>query len=190
MPAIEEELREAISYRNEMAVELASNLLFLASEDGIHSERGDEPWGIAQNRGIINGRYQKVATDIEALTAVILQRAGVPWDALAAPAGISKQALHRRLGSRGDALFAKSLRQSDERETDPRALIRSLRKAQHADDWEELDAARLSLPMRSGDLIGELVGLPRSEDILTAPTQFAATLAELRKIPLWWHSRE
>jgi hypothetical protein len=34
MPAIEDELREAISYRNEMAVELASNLLLLASENG------------------------------------------------------------------------------------------------------------------------------------------------------------
>ena len=85
MPAIEEELREAISFRNEIAVDLASSLLFLASEDG-----ESEPWMIARGRGIINGRYGKVATDIEALTAVILQRAGVPWDALAAPTGISK----------------------------------------------------------------------------------------------------
>jgi hypothetical protein len=184
MPGIEEELREAISYRNEMAVALAAQLFSLASQNGVPSVAIDAT-------GVLNQRYYSQRhSDIEALTAVILQRAGVPWDALAAPTRISKQALHRRLGSRGDALFAKSLRQSDERETDPRALIRSLRKAQHADDWEELDAARLSLPMRSGDLIGELVGLPRSEDILTAPTQFAATLAELRKIPLWWHSRE
>jgi hypothetical protein len=185
MPAIEEELREAISYRNEMAVELASNLLFLASEDGIHSERGDEPWGIAQNRGIINGRYQKVATDIEALTAVILQRAGVPWDALAAPAGISKQALHRRLGSRGEALFAESL-ESGQRETDPRALIRSLHKAERAHDWEELQEALWSVPWHSAVLISNLVRLPMLEDILMAPTQFAEFLAELRKHPRWW----
>jgi hypothetical protein len=107
MPAIEEELREAISYRNEMAVELACNLLGLASENG-----DSEPWVIRGGGGIINGRYNKLTTDIEALTAVILQRAGVPWDALAAPTEVSKQALHRRLGSRGEALFAESLRES------------------------------------------------------------------------------
>jgi hypothetical protein len=181
MPAIEEELREAISYRNEMAVELASSLLLLASENG-----DSEPSAIRDGRGIINGRYYKLATDIEALTAVILHRAGVPWDALAAPTEVSKQALHRRLGSRGEALFAESLRESHERETDPRALIRSLRKAKRARDSRETQEVLNPLPLQSDSLILNLVTLPMPEDILWAPTQLAATLSELRKIPQWW----
>jgi hypothetical protein len=47
-----------------------------------------------------------------------------------------------------------------------------------------------SLPMQTEDLILYLVGLPMPEDILRAPTQFAATLSDLRKIPRWWWSDE
>lgn len=182
MPTIEEELRQAISYRNELAVELANRLLFLAG--------AAEPWLSIVEGGIINGRYAEAATDIEALTAVILQRAGMPWDAMAARAEISKQALHRRLGSRGEALFAESLRKSVERETDPRVLIRALRKAQRAHRLKERDEALTPLPLQSWLLVELLAELPRPEDILTAPTQLAATLAELRKIPRWWWSDE
>lgn len=181
MPAIEDELREAISYRNEMAVELASNLLLLASENG-----DSEPPMIRDGRGIINGYYYKLATDIEALTAVILQRAGVPWDALAAPTGVSKQALHRRLGSRGEALFAQALRESHERETDPRALVRSLRRAKRARDSRAQEEVRNPLPLLSDILIFILTTLPTPEDILWAPTQLAATLSDLRNVPRWW----
>jgi hypothetical protein len=183
MPAIEEELLEAISYRNEMAVELGSLLLRLASENG-----ESEPQIIRDARGIINGGYGKFATDIEALTAVILQRAGVSWDVLAAPTEVSKQALHRRLGPRGEALFATALQH--ERETDPRALTRSLRKAERADDWRELFEVLTSMPYQSRELIENLVRLPKPRDILTAPTQFAVRLSELRKIPRWWGSLE
>jgi hypothetical protein len=89
-----------------MVVELASSLLFLA-------ESAEPRLGLLYG-GIINGRYDKIVTDIEALTAVILQRAGMTWDAMVARVDISKQALHRRLGSRGEALFAESLRLSDQ----------------------------------------------------------------------------
>ncbi|MGH3632726.1 MAG: hypothetical protein ACRDTS_01220 [Mycobacterium sp.] len=180
MPAVEEELREAISYRNEMAVELANGLLFLAG----HAE----PWLSLLEGGIISGRYHKIVTDIEALTAVILQRAGMPWDAMAARADISKQALHRRLGSRGEALFAESLRESDWRTTDPRALKRSLRKAERANDYLEQMHAVHSLPVRSADLVWHLARRTEPDDILTAPTKFAARLSELRTIPRWWWS--
>jgi hypothetical protein len=183
MPAIEEELRQAITYRNEMAVELASDLLRLASEDG------GRMWPmLGTDGGIINGRYDKRATDIEALTAVILQRAGMPWDAMAAPAEISKQALHRRLGSRGEALFAESLRESDDRETDPEELTRCLFVVEDAQDWEEEDEALRPVPWQSRKLILNLVRLPMPEDILWAPTQLAARLSELRKVPRWWLS--
>ena len=178
MPAIEEELREAITYRNEMAVELARGLLFLA-------ERAN-PWLSIGEGAIIDGRYGKIVTDIEALTAVILQRAGMSWDAMAARTAISKQALHRRLGSRGEALFAQSLQESDQREPSPRALIRFLHKAERAHDWDELREVLGPLPLKSEDLIFQLVTLPKPEDILWAPTQFAASLSELRKIPRWW----
>ena len=64
-------------------------------------------------------------------------------------------------------------------------LIRALRKAEGAHDLEELDEV-LRLPLESWVLIELLVGLPKSEDILSAPTKFAARLSELRKIPRWW----
>jgi hypothetical protein len=182
MPAIEEELRQAISYRNEMAVDLASDLLRLASVDGANM------WPMFGSDSIINGHYDERATDIEALTAVILQRAGMPWDAMAAPAEVSKQALHRRLGSRGETLFAESLRRSDDRETDPEELTRCLLEAQDTENWEELDEALRSVPWHSRDLISYLVRLPLPEDILWAPTQLAARLSELRKVPRWWWS--
>jgi hypothetical protein len=175
---------DAISYRNEMAVELASDLLRVASENG------SEGWVSRDGRGVINGGYAKRATDIEALTAVILQRAGVPWDALAAPAEVSKQALHRRLGPRGEALFAESLLRSDQRETDPQALTEALLEAETTQGWEELEKALRSVPWHSGDLIRYLVRLPIPEDILWAPTQLAATLSELRNVPRWWWSSE
>jgi hypothetical protein len=180
VPAIEEELRKAISYRNEMAVELASDLLRVAVEDG------SAGWVSTDGRGIINGRFAQRATDIEALTAVILQRSGVPWDALAAPAEVSKQALHRRLGPRGEALFAESLRMSDQRETDPQKLTEYLFEAESADDLVELQEALAPLPWQSGGLIWNLVMQPLPEDILGAPTELAAKLVELRKIPRWW----
>lgn len=186
MPTIEEELRQAISYRSEMAVDLAHSLLRLASEDGEYVMPV-----IGGEGGVINGHYGKLAADIEALTAVILQRAGMPWEALAAPAEISKQALHRRLRSRGEALFAESLRESDQRETDPRALTRYLRKAERvAHDWDKLREVLRPLPYLSEDLISDLLRLPKPADILSAPAQLAATLAELRNVPRWWWSSE
>jgi hypothetical protein len=164
-------------------VELASDLLRVASESG----KGE--WAISRDgMGIINGRYARRATDVEALTAVILQRAGVPWDALAAPAEVSKQALHRRLGPRGEALFAESLRESDQRITNPRALIRFLHKAEQAQYLEELSEVLRPLQLHSEDLIFHLVELPMPEDILWAPTQLAERFSELRKIPRWWWS--
>jgi len=183
MPAIEEELRQAISYRSEMAVELAYSLLRLASEDGEY----ELPVLSGEGGGIINGDYAKRAADIEALTAVILQRAGMPWEALAARAEITKQALHRRLHARGEALFAESLRQSDQRETDPRALIPFLRKAERvAHDWGKLREVLRPLPHHSEDLILYLFMMPKPADILRAPAQLAATLSELRHVPRWW----
>jgi hypothetical protein len=175
---MEEELRQAISYRSEMAVHLAHSLLLLASEDGeyvLPTISGDD--------GIINGYYARLATDIEALTAVILQRAGVPWDALAG-LEVSKQALHRRLRARGEALFAESLRESDQRETDPKVLIRSLRKAERG------GGVLRPLPFLSQALISALVELPKPADILRAPAKLAATLSELRHVPRWWWSWE
>jgi hypothetical protein len=186
MPAIEEELRQAISYRSEMAVDLAHTLLLLASEDGEYVLPT-----ISGDGGIINGRYAQLATNIEALTAVILQRAGVPWDALAAPTEVTKQALHRRLRARGEALFAESLRESDQRETDPKALIRALREAERvAHDSDGRGRVLRSLPFYSQDLISHLVRLPKPADILRAPAQLAATLSELRNVPRWWWNLE
>jgi hypothetical protein len=185
MASLEEELREAISYRNEMAVEVAYGLLLLGSEDGT-----GEPQFIVNGKEIINGGYARRVVDIEALTAVILQRAGVPWDALAAPTAISKQALHRRLCSRGESLFTESLQESKWREPNPRTLIRLLHKAERTRNWEELDEVLRPLPVHSKQLIFNLVKLPMPEDILAAPPRLAANLLELKKIPQWWWGGE
>lgn len=50
------------------------------------------------------------AKDAEALTATLLNRAGVTWDAMAARQEVSKQALHRRLANRGERLFSEAVR--------------------------------------------------------------------------------
>ena len=71
MAEIEEELVQAIAYRNEMAVELASSLLHLACEGG---EGLREQTALIAGRGDSgSGRYDQRAVDIEALTAVRLK---------------------------------------------------------------------------------------------------------------------
>jgi hypothetical protein len=178
MPAIEEELRRAISYRNEMAVELAHDLLFVAGQSG-----DDEAHFFLRGRGIIGGRFDVLAADIEALTATILQRGGITWDAMAAPLELSKQALHRRLAARGEELFQEAVRARD-RTTDPKVLIQALRVLKR----ERIATSKLpaSLGFRSRDLIERLLSLPAPEEVLTAPSELAAALSELRQYPRWW----
>jgi hypothetical protein len=103
MPALEEELRHAIAFRNEMAVELASSLLGLASDDGgRHYPAGLMIFALGRDT-------DRLLANIQALTAVILNRAGMPWDAIAAQVECSKQALHRRHAARGEKLFEEAL---------------------------------------------------------------------------------
>jgi hypothetical protein len=122
MPAPEEELRHAIALRNEMAVELASFLLRLASDDG----GGYFPASLMIPA--FDAGPDRLLADVQALTAVILNRAGMPWDAMAAQVECSKQALHRRHAARGENLFEEALSQfcGTQRTTDSLALIDTL----------------------------------------------------------------
>ena len=56
--------------------------------------------------------------------------------------------------------------------------------------WRSGSEVLALLPLQSWILIELLVELQKPEDILTAPTQFAATLAALRKTPRWWWLEE
>jgi len=58
-------------------------------------------------------------------------------------------------------------------------LIEALRKADRDDLLDEL-------PTTTRIYIEELSAIPSPEEILTAPTALAASLAELRQIPRWW----
>jgi hypothetical protein len=177
--SLEDELREALSYRNEMAVDLAVSLLELTIEYGLDPSYVCE-WGI------VAGRYSERALEIEALTAVILQRSGVPWDVMAARADMSRQALHRRLSARGEELFQGALQISEYRERDTRKVLKALRRAEKVEGWSAQHTALGRLEIRTRDLVQHLLRIPSRVDIISAPKVLAANLVELRQIPRWW----
>jgi hypothetical protein len=189
MPDLEQELRHAIAYRNEMAVELATWLLRLANDGGWYD------WPITIMTHSFSGQPDHLLANVEALTAVILNRAGMPWDAMAAQVECSKQALHRRHARRGEAQFdeANSRLGRRDRTTVVRDLLdalEALEAADHAPDGaDEIErgiAVRRSLPWASADMIENLVGLPRPASILSAGNSLAAALVKFRKISRWW----
>jgi hypothetical protein len=193
MAEIEKELVQAIAYRNELAVELASSLLHLACEGG---EGLQEKTVLISGRGDPgSGRYDQQAVDIEALTAVILNRAGASWDALAAAAQVSKQALHRRLSERGEKLYADAQAESQYREVDMGVLVESLeeaqrleREAEQSGDWEALQEFFWTLPHHTRDMMIRLVWLKSTPtEILTAALPLADALLRLKKTSRqWW----
>jgi hypothetical protein len=189
MPDLEQELRYAIAYRNEMAVELATWLLRLANDGGWYD------WPIGMMIHSFSGDPDDLLANVEALTAVILNRAGMPWDAMAAQVECSKQALHRRHARRGELLFheANSRLGRRDRTTDVRELLDALDALEaaeslrdNADEIEQEMTARASVPWASADMIGNLVKLPASESVLTAGNSLAAALVKFRKISRWW----
>lgn len=178
--SLEDELRDAIALRNEMAVALAVSLLRLATDYGLDPS-------YASDQGIVGGGYAKLTTDIEALTAVILQRCGVSWDTMAAQADVSRQALHRRLSARGEELFDEAVKDvMAERENDQKALVKALRKAQKIEDIFERSHSLSHLPATTAMLVERLAALPSPEEILAAPMALASNLVELRQISRWW----
>ncbi|PQM47524.1 hypothetical protein C1Y40_02272 [Mycobacterium talmoniae] len=138
----------------------------------------------------------RLLANVQALTAVILNRAGMPWDAMAAQLECSKQALHRRLAMRGEKLFEEAVSHfgEEQRTTDTRALMEALYAAEaiqgRGDDPLELQVVVRSLvPWGSADLIWRLVTLPASEYILAAGNRLASALMRWRRIPRWWWKR-
>ncbi len=189
MADLEEELRYALAYRNEMAVDLAAWLLRLANDGGWYE------WPIGMMIHSFSGDPDDLLANVEALTAVILNRAGMPWDAMAAQVECSKQALHRRHARRGEALFEEANSRSGgrPRTTNVDVLLEALgalKAAQKApDDADELElemSASNSIPWASAGMIRNLVRLPGPESILCAGNSLAAALVKFRKISRWW----
>ncbi len=175
---IEADLRSAVALRNEMAVYLAVSLLDLTIE------RGDECSVIAEN-GIVGGKYARAAQDIEALTAAILQRAGMSWNAMAARVDQSRQALHRRLGARGEELFELARMNQLDDDVD---IIEAMSEMKKVRGWEQQHEvlSELGISYATRDIIMYLQRLPKAKEILMAPTKVASDLVELRHIPCWW----
>src|ERR1700692_4551113 len=89
-----------------------------------------------------DGEADRLLAGVEALTAIVLNRAGMPWDAMAARVECSKQALHRRHAQRGEALFEEANSRfggQRSRTTDVRALIDSLHDAEDMIDDGDFD---------------------------------------------------
>lgn len=156
MHGFERELRAAIERRNDAAVELAYWLLSLASDDG----GGHTPtWCMTY---MLKDEPDRLLADVRALSAVIFNRAGMPWDAIAAMVDCSKQALHRRFAARGEGLFDEA--------------VEGIREA-------EVTALELGLP---SEVEWHMRSFPSPEDISTAGSQLASNLVRFRKVPRWW----
>jgi hypothetical protein len=170
--ALEEELRAAIALCNEMAVDLAVSLLQLTVDTGAGPLR-------YADHGIVGGRLAKVLSDIEALTAVILQRCGMSWDSMAARVDLTRQALHRRLSDRGEELFDAAVAGQRFRGLDREAFVAELRAASQAGEVPRLAVS-------SADIRNALLGAPPEEEIISAPDDLVAQLVEMRRMPEWW----
>ena len=187
MAGLEEELKHAIAFRNELAVELAGWLLDLASDSGKYE------WPIHAMIYAFTGEPDGLLADIEALTAVILNRAGMSWDAIAAQVECSKQALHRRHAARGEDLFNAAISPAPEgrRTIYARALLDGLHNAENVSkDAHYIDVVTAAysdiVPARSAEMIARLRKLPEPKEILTAGNRLASTLMEFRKFRRWW----
>jgi hypothetical protein len=185
MPTIEQELLEAISSRNAAAVELAGVLLNLARQSN-----GRGAWSWIATSGLLGGHLSRAAADIEALTAVIMQRSGISWDAMAAPLEVSKQAMHRRLADRGEWLFQDAISTPEYRTTYATTLTEALKLLRRARSHrtrlrvlEELDDI---LEFETRDMMRALYLLPDPADVVMAPTKLAPALSDLRHQPRWW----
>lgn len=187
MPGMDAELLEAISARNAMAVDLATDLMQLA-----RAGNGHDAWTAMLRTGLAGGRLSAVAAQVEALTAVIMQRSGISWDAMAAPLEISKQAVHRRLANAGEELYQRAIDEKLFRTTDQAVLIDALELLGDAGSDDEFqDALRTVdelLRFETSDMLEQLYSMCDPAAVLLAPHDLAQDLAGLRRHPRWWWS--
>lgn len=150
--AIEEEISRALRGRAALLLELAHQAMLSANSYDVEGGQPD-PWDVSMMRNLLD--------DSEALGAALCSRSGVSWDSMAGRYGVSRQALHRRLASRGDVLWSRAQRHEDVWSVPERdVLTAELQSALNA--WSELVHERAVV--------------------------LAAELARLRSIPGWWHS--
>lgn len=187
MSNMEAELLEAITARNAIAVDLATDLLRLA-----RARDGHDAWDVMFYTELAGGRLSSMAARIEALTAVIMQRSGVSWDAMAAPLEISKQAVHRRLANSGEELYQQAILEKPYRTTDEETLHEMLELLDGARSDEEfndaLETVDTTLGFETRGMLRRLYFIPSPADVLFAPHDLAQDLAELRHHPRWWWS--
>lgn len=151
--AIEEEISRALMRRAALLLELAYQAIISSTSYDVEGGQPD-PWDISLMRNLLE--------DSEALGTALCSRSGVSWDSMAGRYGVSRQALHRRLASRGDLLWI---------------------RAQHR-------KAVWSVPDR--DLLPEqLQGAldSWSKSVHERAVVLASDLARLRSSPGWWHER-
>jgi hypothetical protein len=134
--------------------------------------------------------YCDDVTDVEALNAAILLRAGASWEAMAYHLEASRQAVHRRLAARGEMLFAAATDSAHDRTTDPDSLIGTyadgktlLRKGDY-DGCMELFS---TLGPRTDDQVNNLLAVEDlSNEIFESPRARTDEVLELKKGPGDW----
>jgi hypothetical protein len=100
--SLEEELADALRYRCELLVGVATACLAAANTDF-----GSEGWSpYPPSEALVTLR--EASSDLaaaEALTAAILTRVGVSWDVLASRQNLTRQSLHRRLAAEAQKMY-------------------------------------------------------------------------------------
>ena len=175
-----EQLLNAVAYRNELVLQLVSRLLYVTVAP---IERMETlVWGA--------DTYVTDIHDIEALNAAILLRAGASWEMMAFHLGLSRQAVHRRLAAKGEELFEEAMAESDERTTDPEALISTFADAEELDrkgDDRGCDELLGTLGPRTQDQLDRLLVLRQSpDDILESPWSLTKEILDARREPPAW----
>jgi hypothetical protein len=158
MAVFEEELMAALSARADWLT-TAATLCIGSIDDPLTDHRDAYPpsWELDQ---LSNAK--SFISNAEALTAAIMVRCGVPWDAMAAGLSVSRQALHRRLARRGEDLFGEVQK--------------------HSGSASLLFQDQLVR-------LGAMTEKDRLADLAVFASEKAASLNLLRQTPNWWKTR-
>lgn len=183
MPSLESQLLNAVAYRNELVVGIANRLLAMPTRS--MGDIDNLVWGPAY--------YCADISDVEALNAAILLRAGASWEAMAYWLQTSRQAVHRRLAVRGEMLFAHAAETGDDRTTDPASLIstyddtKALLESGDFDGGMELLS---TLGPRTDEQVNHLLAIEQMPgEILESPRLRTDEVLELRNAAVEWMPR-
>lgn len=136
-------------YRRALVLQIAADTLWAA-------EMPDLYWHPSMEASRLKALREN-AKRAEALTAVILTRVGLSWDALGAEYDITRQALHRRLANAGERLYQDGRRYDYRRD-----VVNAL------------------------ELINSHVSGVELKDIEAEEAERTNELVGLRQVPHWW----